>query len=496
MSTQGPLIVILDPVEERLAESRAALTACGWSVETASSRRDAARLLPEASLVFLEPAAPALRELVGEMLDGRDVPVVGASGAWTGEYNRALAVRLDGLVDLLALPAGEGELDRIARRFLGAPPEREPAPSFSDRAHAEAVLDDEDSEEFPMDPGATRVGDVQSLIAEVEQRTEQPTPPAVDAVDERPEARTGEAGAVDLRSEAVTGEAVGVARTESGGRPDTPTPDASDVHRVEAIGSTPPAATDAVEERPERVLLVPRVLDPAAVPAQGTFEDSVWPAVLTWLGSAERTGFLLMASGGERLILGFERSLPVTAESNRLPFVDWLAESGLIDVSGVDSIREVGASTGRPERDLLDYGRKGLQLDVADLEAAWLRALLGRPFGWDEGRFAWRDEAVAVPMPAASPVDLRAVLWEGIVHAMGREPVDGLLRPFARQPVAFRREGQKAPEDWWCSSAQRAFLARLEEEGVVERTAEERRDPAVAQLVLGLITAGLAGFSP
>lgn len=471
------MILVVDPVADNRRACSAALESTGWPVVEAASLAEAMDELPGAQLALIDPAVRGLREELGAAASSRGIPVLGVSAALGGKWNRALAIRVDGFADLIELPLEGDVLVQWVERLLG----EAPRPAMPD-VHAEATLPDDEADEPLEDPGATRVGDVQSLMRAMESsRQEQPTPSAVQALATAEHTSAPDvAAAAPRRLDAPTPSV-----PERSSEPARPAAEAPPRRRQ---GETPPSAG--------RMLLVPRVLDPHAVQSQGTFDESVWPAVLGWLAAEPRTGFILLAQGRERLVIGLDHSRPVSADSNALPFERWIERSGLVDEAGARAIAEVEASTGRPARELLDYGRRGLQLDLADLEAAWLRALLHRPFDWADGKYAWREESVAIPSPCPSRVELTDVLWEGVIHGTDPEHADGLIRAFARQPIGLQPGVDGVPGTWWLNNAQRRLLERLALGGTVERSAEERRDGSVTRLVYGLLTAGLAGFAP
>ncbi len=232
-------------------------------------------------------------------------------------------------------------------------------------------------------------------------------------------------------------------------------------------------------------------------PTKGSLRRFPFPRLIREIARANLTGSLYLLSGQTKKVVFFETGQPVFVRSNVLSecLGQVLAHEGLITQEQCEQTLEAIRRTGKKQGELLvEMGilsqgnlRYGLQ--------AQLRAKLFDIFGWDDGRYQFKPDAIEETPGVRLDTSAEGVILAAIQDRYPEERARAALRDSGGQyPTLRNPAGDFAEELGLELSLEEAFfVAGLDGSRTLDAVLQHAGDPAVpcpAALLYGLVQAG------
>jgi hypothetical protein len=235
-------------------------------------------------------------------------------------------------------------------------------------------------------------------------------------------------------------------------------------------------------------------------PTKGSLRRFPFPRLIREIARANLTGSLYLLSGQTKKVVFFEAGQPVFVRSNVLSecLGQVLAQEGLITQEQCEQTLEAIRRTGKKQGELLvEMGilsqgnlRYGLQ--------AQLRAKLFDIFGWDDGRYQFKPDAIEQTPGVRLDTTAEGVILAAIQDRYPEERARAALRDSGAQYPTLRGNPSDAAEPGLglgleLSLEEAFFVASLDGSRTLNAVLQHGGDPPVpypAALLYGLVQAG------
>lgn len=231
-------------------------------------------------------------------------------------------------------------------------------------------------------------------------------------------------------------------------------------------------------------------------PTKGSFKRIPFPRLLREIARSKLTGNLYLLSEETKKVVFFEEGQPTFVRSNVLSecLGQVLAQEGLITSEQCEQTLEAIRRTGKKQGELLvEMGilsegnlRYGLE--------AQLRTKLYEIFGWDDGRYQFKQDATSTAFSVRLGLSAEGIIIDAIQERYGDERARQVMKPIYGQfPIAT--DGDGLGETVALLDEERWFAQSLDGSRTIEELLSEPIPQAVsapAALLLGLIYAGFA----
>ncbi len=232
-------------------------------------------------------------------------------------------------------------------------------------------------------------------------------------------------------------------------------------------------------------------------PTKGSLRRFPFPRLIREIARAHLTGSLYLLSGQTKKVVFFEAGQPVFVRSNVLSecLGQVLAQEGLITQEQCEQTLEAIRRTGKKQGELLvEMGilsqgnlRYGLQ--------AQLRAKLFDIFGWDDGRYQFKPDAIEETPGVRLDTTAEGVILAAIQDRYPEERARAALRDGGGQFPTLRGNASEFATELGreLSLEESFFVAGLDGSRTLDAVLQHGGDPAVpcpAALLYGLVQAG------